>query len=59
MEVQERKRPAVSREEGEVVCVVDAGCIGEALVRTARSMEIRRTVFGEGPRVSAGRFMVR
>lgn len=59
MEAQERKRPAVSRGEGGVVGGVDAGCIGEALVRTARSMEISRTVLGEGPRVSDGRFMVR
>ena len=59
MEDQERKRPAVSRDGEAVVGGVDVFCNGEALVRTARSMEMKRTVLGEGPKVPEGRFTVR
>ena len=59
VEAHERKRPAVSREGGVVVGGVDVDCSGDALARTARSMETRRTVLGEGPKVPEGRLTVR
>ena len=59
VDAQEKNRPTSSRGDSTGTEVLDEVSMGEARVRTARSMEASMTVFGEGPRAPEGRLTIR